>query len=76
MEIIGSEDPFDKKKNHRNDRKSHKYPKITKDRMENIHDRSAPNNMQSEKDKYKQIDNSGPSINKTSKLPDAFLNMN
>lgn len=67
----------DKKKFMKNDKTRHKHHKAVKEPKETTHDRSLSNNrLNVNKDKYKQSDISGPITAKTSKLPDAFLDVN
>lgn len=57
--------------------KSNKHVKMSKDVKEPKHDRSFSNNRPgANKEKHKQSETSGPITAKTSKLPDAFLDVN
>lgn len=77
MEVHKVETIPEKKKLIKYDKRPHKHVKIVKESKDNKHDRSLSNNRPGpNKDKYKQGDTSGPITAKTSKLPDAFLDVN
>ena len=64
-----SEEIFDKKKSSKHDSKGAKHVKISKESEDNNHNRSTSNNRPA-------VNPSGPITAKTSKLPDAFLDIN
>jgi hypothetical protein len=64
-----SEEIFDKKKTGKHESKGSKHVKISKDTDDNNHNRSTSNNRPT-------VNPSGPITAKTSKLPDAFLDIN
>ena len=77
MDQKGSEEITDKKKSNKHDSKMQRHVKISKEFRDQKHHRSTSNNRPTgNKEKYKQNDTSGPITAKTSKLPDAFLDVN
>ena len=77
MEVHMADVLHDKKRFMKNDKQRHKHHKASKEPKDSKHDRSLSNNRPGvNKDKYKQSDISGPITAKTSKLPDAFLDVN
>jgi hypothetical protein len=77
MEVHKADVLNDRKKIYKNDKRSHKHSKNKKESKERKNDRSLSNNRPGMiKEKYKQSDISGPITAKTSKLPDAFLDVN
>lgn len=69
MNRNGSEEIFDKKKPSKHENKGPMHVKIAKGAEDNSHNRSTSNNRPG-------ANTSGPITAKTSKLPDAFLDIN
>lgn len=78
MEVFKADSLPDRRKMHKDHKRINKHVKIPKENSKNEgHERSTSNNRAATKhDKYKQGDISGPITAKTSKLPDAFLDIN